>query len=85
MHRAQRFPQPPSWSISLLCFKGSRVRHEDPADPVPHPPLPEGTAYVDDVPAGVLVIIPDEEVDEDAPVELRVQHSQLPLQFPLGA
>ena len=48
-------------------------------------PAPRRGSYVDDVPAGVLVVVPDEQVDEDAPVELRVHQGQLLLQFPLGA
>lgn len=47
-------------------------------------PARPGT-HVDDVPAGILVVVPDEEVDEDAPVELRVHHGQLLLQLPGGA
>lgn len=48
-------------------------------------PAPRRGSYVDDVAAGVLVVVPDEEVDEDAPVELRVHHSQLLFQLPPGA
>ena len=48
------------------------------------PPRPPGS-YVDDVPAGVLVVVPDEEVDEHPPVELCVHHGQLLFQLPLGA
>lgn len=48
---------------------------------VPGPAWP----YVDDVAAGVLVVVPDEEVDEDPPVELGVHGRQLPLQLPVAA
>lgn len=72
-------------SLSPCSAAKSRVPYKGPTDPTPTHPPPEGIAYIDDMPAGVLVIIPDEEVDEDSLVELRVQHSQLPLQLPREA
>ena len=47
-------------------------------------PAPQCVSYVDDVLAGVLVVVPDEEVDEDPPVEPRVHHGQLLFQLPPG-
>lgn len=59
----------------------------EPREPQPGEDRPGAACrtYVDDVPAGILVVVPDEEVDEDAPVELRVHHGQLVLQLPGGA
>lgn len=84
-------PGGPNRNPEPTCAPGHGPVRASSQPPAPCRPRPSGTpvpcpgAYVDDVPAGVLVVVPDEEVDEDPPVELRVHHGQLPLQLPPGA
>lgn len=60
-----QIPQPPP-CLSPALLQSPEL---DSGNPIPTLPT-EGIAYIDNMPAGVLVVIPDEEVNEDAPVEL---------------
>lgn len=80
-HCSSPAPQPQP-RLAPHCPGAPQPGTRDPTCPAPPPPR---GSYVDDVAAGVLVVVPDEEVDEDAPVELRVHQGQLLLQLPPGA